>query len=413
MGTGGKRRSVRWGAALIWSLPIVVIAVLTAINPRDRTVVPLYHDAASAWWDRGDLYSGPAGMNYLPHFAVLFSPFAAVPAPWGDVLWRVAAAAWLAWGMWRLTARLEIDDAAKGFLRASLLAVPLCLSAMRNGQANVAFAAATVHAVVLMMGSRWASATACLFLALAIKPLGAVLLLLAPWGYRPLWKRIIPGAVMFLMAPFLFAPTAYVISQYRAAAGNLGECSQVTENRFANLQGIGRKLGREIDGKAMAAAGILAGIATLGIWVVGARRATEPDRGLLLLTLSTSYLMLFNPMNESNSFVIAAPAMAGAAVWFASDRQDHLRKLAGWIAAAVTLSIGLLPEPLRSLSPDLSLWGKPAATLVFLAVVTCVVLAERGKEGREHGSCDVEFGDTGLRFNENSEEFSQARNAAA
>ena len=47
----------------------------------------------------------------------------------------------------------------------------------------------------------------------------------------------------------------------------------------------------------------------LGLWLMEARRLGEPFRAMFLLALSTSYLMLFNPMNESNSYVILAPAL--------------------------------------------------------------------------------------------------------
>jgi len=84
-----KARSALIAAVLLWVVPMLVVGVLVALRPRHRTVtLDSYHVAAGNWWVGQSLYVGPQGMNYLPHFAVLFSPFHFLPLWLGEVLWR-------------------------------------------------------------------------------------------------------------------------------------------------------------------------------------------------------------------------------------------------------------------------------------------------------------------------------------
>ena len=105
-------------ALALWILPILVVAVMVAMNPQKRTVTPLYHEASANWWQGKALYVGPSGMNYLPHFALAFAPFQALPSPVGDVVWRMLSGGLLALGFWRLARQLNPAKADKfgGFL---------------------------------------------------------------------------------------------------------------------------------------------------------------------------------------------------------------------------------------------------------------------------------------------------------
>src|SRR5438132_639877 len=142
-------------ALALWVIPMTVIGIMVAINPTKRTLTPLYHDAAANWWAGQNLYSGPQGMNYLPHFAVLFSPFHVLPLRVADVLWRFCAAEMLASGLWLLMRALCRVEPERPFFWATLVAMPLCMNALRNGQANAAFAGLTLLAIAAVLNQRW------------------------------------------------------------------------------------------------------------------------------------------------------------------------------------------------------------------------------------------------------------------
>jgi len=357
---------------MVWLLPMLVIGVMVIHNPWKRTVTQLYHEASSNWRAGKDLYRGPTGMNYLPHFAVVFKPFQLLPVPLGDLLWRLSAAALLAFGIWRWIKPSSGDLAPRTFLWASVLALPLCLGALRNGQSNAMFSALTLNAVGSLSRKQWWTSAGLIVLALAIKPLGLVLLLLAPVVYTPLRWRCALAIVGFAAFPFLFADPGYVLAQHQAFLANIKSCADVTQHRFADINGIFRTFGAPIPPAASKWLRVFAGMVTAGLWWLGARRLPEPSRALWLYVLATSYLMLFNPMNEFNSYVIFGPA---AALWSACLMAKTDYRRLGWITAAMLLSMGLLPTLLRPFFGNFfALFWHPLMTAGFISLLTWHVL---------------------------------------
>ena len=142
---------------------MLVVSVMVALRPAHRTVtIGSYHFAAAQWWRGQSLYIGPAGMNYLPHFAILFSLFHALPLWLGEVLWRVIAATALAFGLWRVVRALFLAAAERPYFWATLAAMPLCMSALRNGNANAQFGGGLLLATAAILERRWGLSRPCL-----------------------------------------------------------------------------------------------------------------------------------------------------------------------------------------------------------------------------------------------------------
>ena len=370
-----KARSALIAAVVLWAVPMLVIGVLVALRPLHRTVTwHSYHAAADNWWGRKNLYAGPQGMNYLPHFAVLFSPFHFLPLWLGEVLWRFCAAATLAGGLWQLMRALFRSEPERPFFWATLLTMPLCMTSLRNGNANAVFGGVTLLAIVAILDRRWWLAVGLMALATALKPLGIVLLLLAPIVYEPLRWRL-PVALLGLAAfPFLFSSPAYVCSQYQAAWGNLQACAVVTEHRFADINGLLRTFGTEFRPNVSKLVRVLAGGFTAGLWWWGARRLRGPLPGLWLYALATAYLMLFNPMNEENSYGVLAPALGAWGAFFLFSPAARNARGLGWVVVTMALTMGLLPNIVRPLFGNyFALFWHPLMTLVFLALLGCFV----------------------------------------
>jgi hypothetical protein len=89
----------------------------------------------------------------------------------------------------------------------------------------------------------------------------------------------------------------------------------------------------------------------------------EPDRTLVLLALSTTYIMLFNPRTETNGYVILAPVIAAFAA--------HIWRTPGRSVGLVALGLGCDNYPFHH---QTDLWLKAALSLMFLAYVTYVVV---------------------------------------
>jgi len=386
-----RRRAIQlWIAMGLWGLTLVVVSLIVARHPGRRTVTATLHQAAADFWAREDLYRGHWGFNYLPQAAILFSPFHAIAelGPQADatgdrtdhldaagpqvalavaeINLRVTSLLLLVAGLVLIARSLSPDNWPAPFMWMTILSMWACLGALRNGQPNAPFAALQVLGVAMILRRRWWSASALLALATAVKPLAIPIMGLAPFVYPAMWVPLIVCNGVMLGVPFLLGPFEYVAGQYASFAHNLTDTATVTEHRFADIAGITRTLGFELPAAVSLAVRAGAGLATLGVWIAVGRRASEPFRGLLLLSLAAAYVALFNPMTEANSYVIVAPAMAAMAV-FLSDFDGHRR--AGVTIAVLVLSIGLLPEPLRRLLPDFALWWNPTATAIFAGLV--------------------------------------------
>ncbi len=363
-----KDRRYEWGAWLVWIIPVIVIGVLISLARHRDGTIQIYNEACGNWWARRDIYTGRQGMNYLPHFTLLFSPFYALGMPLCSILWRVVSVLCLAWSLRRLIAIVSPQPCSRDFFWGSLFAMPVCLGAVKFGQANVPFAAITVLAVVLLMEQRWKSAGAALVAAIAIKPLGLVLVLLAMCGCRRVIVPVVVSGIVMLLVPFAFAPPEYALAQYTSLIDNMRDCSQAAvEHRFANLNSIFERLSINLPMPVVSVMNLLAALGTLVVWLFAARRFDEPERGLLLLSLATVYLMLFNPMNESNSFVIVAPAITAVAI---RGRQTASNPTWTWSLAVLLVATWVLPEMIYSLDRHSRLWGKPLlAGIGFLVVM--------------------------------------------
>ena len=402
---GGGRRKVsvfetRLGV-LTWLAPVLVITILVAIDPLRHTVTPLYHAAAAAWWAAKDLYQGPGGMNYLPQFAVIFSPFHWLPVPMGDILWRFFEAALLAAGVWSFCWKDEAGSAScstlpasRSFLYASLLAMPLCLASLRNGQANGLIAGLGLYASACLARQRWWAAAALIVLSIGIKPLGIVMVMLAAVVYAPLRRRLLPALAALALFPFLFAPAGYVTVQFHAFFANIGKCAAVHDNRFADIGGIVRAFGLELPGAISTIARFAAGGIFLVLWLMGAKRLREPFRAMWLLALYASYLMLFNPMNEANSYAILAPALG---LWAVAALGSPSLRWFGWLSVAICLSMSLLPNLLHPVFGNhFALFWHPVMTVLFIFILAWLVL--RAYDQTITGSWSPGAGDPYSRF---------------
>jgi len=243
------------------------------------------------------------------------------------------------------------------------------MPALRNGNANAIFGGVTLLAMAAILQKRWWLAMCWMLLATAFKPLGIVLLLLASMHYAPVARRLPAALVGLALFPFFFGSPDYVLAQYQAAWQNLRACAAVTDHRFADLNGILRTFGMPLSPGASTSIRFLAGGATALAWLWGARRLRPALCCLWLYALATAYLMLFNPMNEKNSYVILAPALGAWAVCFLFNDEPGARRL-GWAVVAIALCMGFLPNILWPwFGSYFALFWLPLMTLVFLAAL--------------------------------------------
>ncbi|MCX7887990.1 MAG: glycosyltransferase 87 family protein, partial [Verrucomicrobiae bacterium] len=360
-----KRVGYRRVALLLWGVPLLAITVMVVRRPTHRSVTPVYHRCVQHWMSEAPLYANPLEYNYPPCFPLVFAPFRWLPAPLGDVLWRWMAWVLIATGLWKL-----LRGSEREFLAASALAIPLSLGALRNGQANALLAGLLLHAAAALQRERWMQAAFCAAVAAAVKPFALAFGLLAILLYRKTFWPLVAGLCVAALLPFAFGSHGYVVGEYRAFVANLGACANPAEHRFADVAGLLRSLGVELSPAVSAVARTVAAVAVALLWGVTAPRLTEPSRACWLLLLAVTYLMLFNPMTETNSYVLAAPAMA---VWSVHTLREPATRRLGWTLVTIILATSAF-APFRA---RFKLFWYPTMTACFTAVVAVLLLRHR------------------------------------
>ena len=162
------------------------------------------------------------------------------------------------------------------------------------------------------------------------------MILLAAALYRPMAWRLALGVAASLLLPFLCAEPAYAWRQYEMALAKMGRATLPLQ-RYNDLGSLLRTLGLQPPERVLAAVRVAAALGTLGLGWIGLRRWGGARGAVLVLSLAATYLMLFNPRTETNSYLILSPAVAVFAAWaLFVDR----RPWTGWTLAAIGLGLG-------------------------------------------------------------------------
>jgi hypothetical protein len=322
-----------------WLIFACVVGAVVARAPDDRTVTPNYRDACRHWFAGQPVYAeGVHGFLYFPHAAILFAPFTYLPPPAGDVLWRLASIGCLAVAAWRLAGLLKPKEKDRGtFAVVTFLAIPPTLASARNGQMNLILTALTTLALVDLSCKRWRAGAFWLCLGAAFKPLMIIPMAVSAVVYRPVLRPLAWGGLVLLLGPFLTQHPAYVWDQYQICvqklflAGNPG-----SENPASDLFGLLSSIGDTAPLAVQTAMRAVAGVATVVLALVAARRRSAAGASVSILALTACYLALFNPRMENNSYVVLAPTLG---VLAADAFLYRRRALAGWLMICASLGI--------------------------------------------------------------------------
>jgi hypothetical protein len=357
-------RQIGWA---VWALFLTAICALATFGPR-RTVTPAYYHGAAQWVAGLPLYNDEGiGFIYLPQAAILFAPFTALPPLMAEVFWRCFTIGIYAWGVRRFSALAENSSPRPLFALASLIAIPLAGGSARNGQATLLMAGLMMAAVACMATRSWWRAAGCLVLALAIKPLAIVLILLSAALYRPMIGRLLIAACVMLAIPFLTQDSAYVQSQYLAYIRTVQAATDHSNvEYFAQLFGLLRVVGLEVPSHVQTLLrALFAGLTLLAcLWY--SRRMDAARWGVYFYSLSTCYLMLFNPRTENNTYSMLAPAIAVFFAWALIEGRLVHTVLLGAIAFGTvgTFEFGRLLTPAAQ-----SIWLAPLMAIGFSGCV--------------------------------------------
>jgi hypothetical protein len=348
---------------IAWAILFAVAATQRVLQPDRRREDREYGRAAAAWAQERDLYEeGIAGFLYLPQAALLYAPFEAAPKPLGEIVWRLAGTLLLATGLWRL-ARGGAGPPPGGFAFATLLVLPAAWSSVRNGQTNLHLTGALLHVATCLGSARWWSASAWLVLGLVLKPIAIAFALLAAVLHRATAPRLLLLALLVAVVPFLAADPTYAARQYEQFFAKAWRSAQPGEKGYADLAGLLQAAGIGLPTAARLCLAALAAVGTLLLCAVAQRRGPAARAAFLLFAFGASYLVLFNPRTEANSFVLLAPAVALLAAdrWLRGDRGATT-----WALVVVAVVLGC-DNYGRAIHAATDRWAKPLVSLLFAA----------------------------------------------
>ena len=345
----------------LWLLYALILSVVVLASPHKHTVTA-YRDAAENWVQHADLYDLGSihGFLYLPQSAIAFVPVLWLPFAAGEVVWRLIGLGLLAGTIAALARRLPLGR--PWFLILSALVIPSSFASARNGQTNLDLAACFLWTALALDRSRWNAAAVLLIVCMALKPVALVPILLIGALYPPMRLRLLAGLAVFLAIPFLDFDWGYVVRQYHLCFQKLAIASEPMEHGFCDFSGmVWTFTGAPLPSRVTQGIGMVMALATLGLgW--RARRVDAVSASYWIVGLSSTYLMLFNPRTESNSYVILAtavlPFVAEALLRRARLRANLL------IALLIALGCDSYSNPIH---PWTHLWLKALLGLAFLA----------------------------------------------
>lgn len=356
-------------AVAAWLLFLVLVVMTRlSVEPSFGNVYNIYREAALRWQAEEALYNG--SFLYLPTSALFLGPLTDLSFVLGGAIWRSLNVWVFALGIWRLVRARGTGTLGFDFLIVTLPTLLLSWSAARHGQMTLAMGGLMMMGLAaLARGAAWRSS---LFvgLAIAFKPL-AILLVPILVLLRP---RLVPHLVAVLLGvmslPFATADSSYVMEQYSEVLPMLDRHAEHASKRvFPQAIWMLRLAGVELSGNAQWALRLLAALLmAMGSWRVCAGRSVRGGVAWLFTFVAT-YLLLFSPCTENNTYALMAPCLGLMGL-----EARAIGRRFEWRALCVVVLLCSTSHALRSAYPNsLLAMGKPIAALVLL--VTAAGLA--------------------------------------
>lgn len=377
-----------WLAWLPWLL-LYSVVLLFILCGSERTVTPLYFEAAENWRRGEGLYvAGGRGFLYLPQAAILAIPFQLLPRIPGEIAWRFISIGTFALGILRLSRVASKSHPNTMFAVMSCLAAPLAWSSALNGQSTLPMAGLMMLATGELVDNRSWRGAALLALALAVKPLALVMLLVAASLWPKMFVRLLVVCAAMLAVPFLLQSPEYVAGQYAACLTMLRDAARLgAQKPWAQLFGMLQVAHIEFSESVQMGMRLLAAVLTLAAaW--HAQRRLEASRALLYVyALATCYLMLFNPRTENNSYAMLAPAIG----WCCAEA-FLIERRARSVLVYIIIALGTVGshEFGRHLIPtSRAVWLAPLMAVWFTGVLSMRLLRETRRELRLPGGSRI------------------------
>jgi len=322
----------------LWCAGVLAATVQGAIHPVNNFAI--YRGS----WDNlvagRDLYAPSTHyrdlFKYSPSFALLFAPFAALPAAVGLLAWNVLNAGLLYVALGLLLGP-EQAVAARAFVFLDTF------GSMQNAQSNALVAALIVLTFTELARGRQLGAAAAMAAGAVVKifPVSAgVFMLFHPRKARFVAVSAIAG-IALLCAPLLVVSPSALMAQYHS--WRAVESSDALDRTLSIMQHVHLLFRVDWPNWPQQLAGLAILLAPLA---VRRERFHEQRFRKLFLASLLLFCVLFNHQAESPSFVIAT---TGVAIWFMTTEHTPVAwALLAFVFVVTTLSKSdLVPAVVR------------------------------------------------------------------
>jgi alpha-1,2-mannosyltransferase len=365
-----RARSVAARLGIILTIcALVAMAVMIVIDPTKRSVIPVYISAAASFFARSNFYTPEAsgGFLYLPVFAALFYPMTIFGPLLANLIWRTLILLVLSFALLRAARRVNAGRDRFDIMGLTLLfAIFGAAGAVRNGQSTPLLLAATFLAFDAAYDRRFARAAGWATLAVIAKPLGIVVWLLIG-ATRP---NSLPWLLSFLtitlLAPFACADANYVYFLYTQFIAMMSNISPELGGGapWTDFMAIVRALGLSLDVPIIRAIQLVAALMTFIAALNLMRKRDYLTASVAPATLACSYMLLFNPRAEINTYIMMAVPYSLLAAHLLCATQKIYSGLA-IAAACVALGTGALGYQVMKIFDP---WSKPVLLLICIGV---------------------------------------------
>lgn len=380
----------------VWAIFAVVVAIRTGLHPEKNSVSACYRVASECWWQGRGMYENVYddkfndiynGFVYLPHAAIFYSPFYALPLWLGESLNRICIIAIMAWAIWRITRLASGRVWNEYFFSVSAITIGVGAGNAINGQYNLPLAATLILAACTLFERRWWWASVWLTVSILLKPIAVAPALLALALFPALWWRF-PLVLLFAFVLPLVCTAhgpGYAWSEYQNFWTKVIRAAQPLPRRFAEFSTVLWWFGLDLTNAQRTVCRAVAAVATLGLGFAAMRRRGLRDGVLILWALGASYIVIFNPRTEGLTYVVVAPALAlFGAIEFTSERSPAWRRAVG----LCLLVMGIVMIFIHELMPrtgayfaaaqgSKDLLVRPSMAMVFYAWLAWLALVGR------------------------------------
>lgn len=334
-------------AWIVWVIFACVVAIRTGLHPEKNSVSACYRVACECWWSGRGMYENVYddkfndiynGFVYLPHAAIFYSPFYALPLWLGESLNRIVIIAIMAWAAWRITKLTSSRPWNEYFFSVSAITIGVGAGNAINGQYNLPLAATLILATSALIEKRWWWASIWLVVSILLKPIAVAPALLAFALFPGLWWRLPLVVIAAFVMPLVCSAhgPGYAWDEYENFWTKVVRAAQPLPRRFAEFSTVLWWFGLDLSNAQRTICRAIAAVVTLGLGFAALRRRGPRCGTLILWGLGASYIVIFNPRTEGLTYVVVAPALAlFGAIEFTESRSPSWRRGVGLFLLAM------------------------------------------------------------------------------